>query len=184
MLSLLKSQLTEKRYNHSVSTAEMAVSLAKRYGVSPAKAQIAGLLHDCARAIPTGNLLQAAQQRGLDILPIEKKQPILLHAVLGAIIAKEQYQVTDEDILSAIAYHTVGAAKMSDLDKVIYLSDLLEPTRQPPVFEKLRAMISTASLNELIVAAFNQSIIHIIDKGQLIHPQTILARNNILSSEN
>lgn len=130
LLHKVESHLGQRhRFEHSVRVARCADVLAQRHGVSANKARIAGLLHDLARLYTPEQLLRESEARGFAIAPHERAHPILLHARLGAAIAREQFGVHDAEVLSAIEKHTTAAADMSPLDCVVYLADSLEPKR-------------------------------------------------------
>jgi predicted HD superfamily hydrolase involved in NAD metabolism len=122
----------DHRYAHSVRVARCAELLARRHGVDTRKARIAGLLHDLARLYSAQRLIAETQARGLPISPVERDHPVLLHARLGAALARELFGIDDPEVLSAIEKHTTGAGELSALDCVIYLADSLEPSRRFP----------------------------------------------------
>jgi predicted HD superfamily hydrolase involved in NAD metabolism len=117
------------RFAHSVRVARCADLLAQRHGADSRKARLAGLLHDLARLYSAERLVSECRARGLPIDATEREHPVLLHAKLGAAIARERFGVTDGQVLSAIEKHTTGAAEMSPLDCIVYLADSLEPQR-------------------------------------------------------
>jgi predicted HD superfamily hydrolase involved in NAD metabolism len=117
------------RYEHSLRVAACAVELAQRHGVDAEKARLAGLLHDLARLYSAEQLILEAEARAMPVSPFEREKPTLLHAAVGAALARERFGVDDPAVLSAIAKHTRGAAEMSPLDCVVYLADSLEPAR-------------------------------------------------------
>ncbi len=119
----------EHRYAHIVRVARTAERLAHAHGVDPLQARTAGLLHDLARLYPGERLLRECAERGMPIDPFEEANPIVLHAPLGAELARDWFGVDDEAILSAIRKHTLAAATMSPLDEILYLADGLEPGR-------------------------------------------------------
>lgn len=119
----------QHRYAHILRVARLAEALARKHGADPARARIAGLLHDLARLYPGERLLRECGERGLAIDAFEQANPIVLHARLGAELARDEFGVTDEAILSAIRKHTLAAATMSLLDEILYLADGLEPGR-------------------------------------------------------
>ena len=92
-------------------------------------AQTAGLLHDCAKCIPNKKKLKMCSQHNIPVSEFEQTHPFLLHAKLGAYVAKEKYNVTDENILSAITWHTTGKPEMTLLEKIVYIADYIEPKR-------------------------------------------------------
>ena len=175
----LRSQLSEKRYIHSISVSRTAIQLAHQFGVNVQKAALAGLLHDCARALPDAQLISIAEEWGLRIDPIERCTPVLLHAKLGALLAIRRYGVNDSEICQAIAAHTTGGYGMTQLDKIIYLADFIEPSRSFQGVEELR-ILAKDSLNEALLAAYNQSVIHILHNGGLLHPDTVAGRNELV----
>lgn len=181
IVKTLKNTLKESRYIHSLSVSDTAIELAQRFNVDEQQAKLAGILHDCAREIPTSSLIEVAQKRQIKIGLIEEHQPILLHARLGAIMAQEKYGIDDNDILDAIRLHTTGSADMTDLAKIIYLADMIEPHRQYESVNRLRDLIKTSDLDTIMLNAFNDSLAFILQRGLMIHPQTILARNTLIA---
>jgi predicted HD superfamily hydrolase involved in NAD metabolism len=119
----------EHRYTHILSVARTAGRLASEHGLDPLPARIAGLLHDLARLYSSERLLRECAERGMPIDAFEQANPVVLHARLGAELARDWFGVTDEAILSAIRKHTLAAATMSPLDEILYLADGLEPGR-------------------------------------------------------
>jgi len=117
------------RYAHSVRVARCAEILALRHGLDTRKARLAGMLHDLARLYAPQRLIAECEARGMAISPQERAHPTLLHARLGAQLARELFAVEDRDVLSAIEKHTTGADEMSPLDCAVYLADSLEPAR-------------------------------------------------------
>ena len=126
----LQKVLGEKRYIHTLGVAYTATSLAMVHDVDIKKAQIAGLLHDCAKMRSDGNLLRMCQRNGVKMAPYEQTHPDMLHAKAGALIARSKYKITDSDVLDAIRWHTTGKPAMSNLGKIIYIADFIEPNRK------------------------------------------------------
>ena len=121
-----------------------------------------------------------ADARGVSYGVVEASMPLLLHAPLGALLAREKYGADDEAVLRAIARHTVGGAAMTALDKIVYFADMVEPTRAYPGVEELRRLMREADLDEMTLAGLTRSIAFVLEKGHLIHPDTVLARNELL----
>ena len=180
MRRLLQSKLKKSRFAHSIGVADTAVKLAKRFDVNTEKAYIAGLLHDCAREFENDQLPEEANKRGIDIGEVEKKMPLLLHSYIGAMMIKDVYGVDDQEISQAIWRHTVGSKNMTELDKIIYFADMIEPHRDYPGVEHLREMAETATLDDMLLEGLSESIIFIVQKRSLIHPDTVAARNDLL----
>ncbi|HEY2555333.1 MAG TPA: bis(5'-nucleosyl)-tetraphosphatase (symmetrical) YqeK [Candidatus Cybelea sp.] len=164
----------QQRFAHSVRVARCAELLAQRHGADTGKARLAGLLHDLARLYSPGRLLAESQERGLAIGDAERANPMLLHARLGAEIARERFGVDDAEVLSAIEKHTTGAAQMSLLDCIVYLADSLEPGRS---FERRHALWQLArnDLASAMRAVLLSAIEHNVRKGQATMPATLAA---------
>ena len=182
MRAVLEQQLTPSRYQHSLGVADTAAALARRFGMNEERARVAGLLHDCGRAYETAALPMEARRRGIPIGKIESAMPLLLHAYVGAYLIYEVYGVNDAAIAQAVWRHTVGGANMTALDKIIYYADMVEPSRAYPEVEHLRELARTASLDEMMLVGLTESIIFVAQKGGLIHPDTITARNELILS--
>ena len=133
MCRKLKQKLNDKRYIHSIGVEYTAANLAFLYGEDVKRARIAGLLHDCAKCIPTDEKLKKAKKLGIPINSSEKANPDLLHGKLGAYYAKEKFGIKDEEILSAITYHTTGKPEMTLLEKIIFVADYIEPNRKSDI---------------------------------------------------
>lgn len=102
----LMKELDEDRYRHTQGVMYTSAALAMRYGADLKKALLAGLLHDCAKCIPGHTKIKMCEKYNLEISEIERKNPSLLHAKLGAYLAKDKYDIEDEEILMAIRSHT------------------------------------------------------------------------------
>ncbi len=125
----MKKTLKESRFRHTVSVAHTAASLAMRYKTSLYKAMVAGMLHDCAKRYSEEELFLKCRKKGLEIRKAEEESPALLHSKYGAYLAREKYGIADEEILSAITWHTTGRPDMSLLDKIVFTADYIEPYR-------------------------------------------------------
>ena len=134
MKDALSRRLKRSRYEHSLGVADTAAFLARRFGEDEARARTAGLLHDCAREFPNEAMRAEADARGVSYGAVEASMPLLLHAPLGALLAREKYGAEDEAVLRAIARHTVGGASMTALDKIVYFADMVEPERDSVVY--------------------------------------------------
>ncbi len=180
MRQKLQTMLLEKRYNHSLMVMETAVKMAALYGVDEKKAEIAGLLHDCAKNYTTPQMLELCDHYGLTLDEVTKKQHGLVHAFLGAEVAKRFFDVDDPEIYDAIYYHTIGKPAMAPLTKVIYVADAVEPLRNFDGVERLRELAFT-DLDRALVYQIDLTIKSVLKRGTLLHPNTIDTRNYYLS---
>lgn len=126
----LKKKLPEKRFIHTQGVRYTCACLAIRYGYDIVNAQIAGLLHDCAKYMSDDELYKKCLKHNIDITEEEEKQPSLLHGKLGAYYAQNKYKVDNKEILEAISYHTTGKPNMSLLGKIVFIADYIEPNRK------------------------------------------------------
>lgn len=100
-----------------------------RYDYDLAKAELAGLLHDCAKRYPDEVLIEKCRQHEVELTADELLAPAVIHAKYGAWMAKHKYGIQDEEILAAIGFHTTGCPDMTTLEKIVYLADYIEPRR-------------------------------------------------------
>lgn len=182
MMAELTKRLSPKRLSHSIGVSKTAEELAARFHYDTDKAKTAGLLHDLAREVPVNELLPRAQAFGIVVSDMERAEPILLHAPLGARLAQLEFGINDAEILQAIILHTTGGPNMKILDKIIYLADIIEPGRDFKGIIEIREM-AEADLDKALLRALDQSIDYLIKRGGVIHPATIAARNEILLKE-
>ena len=137
----LKKKLNPKRYEHTLGVAYTAQALAMRYGESLEKAQLGGLLHDCAREFEHEEIYKKCLKEGISITKEEECNKVLLHAKYGSFLAEKKYGIKDKEILSAIRFHTTGKPDMTLLEKIVYLADYIEPDRdQAPNLFEIRKM--------------------------------------------
>lgn len=167
MYERLSRELKPKRLEHTAYVLETALNLAERFGADAKKTRIAALLHDCAKYLPDEKLLPYADT--------EPPMPQILHAPAGADRAKNVYGIDDPEILRAIRLHTTGDAGMTVLDKVIYLADMIEPSRS---YEGAETIRSAATLDEMMRLALLRSIWYIKENGNAVHPATLRALND------
>ena len=179
MQALLKESIPPKRYKHSVHVYETALELAKSHQLPQEKIAIAALLHDCGREVGRKESVGKAQELGLPIDWVELNQPILLHAKLGVYNAMHKYGIADQEILDGILYHTTGMAGMTDLAKVVYLADMIEPGRDFPGVEELRKL-AHKNLDQAMLMAYSNTIRYLLDGGLLIHPHCIEGYNKLI----
>lgn len=177
---LIKSRLSAARFQHCLGVMDLSRELAHIYGVNPEKAALAGLLHDIAREFTADQLLSEAGNLRIPMDPLEAKTPLLLHGVVGAAIAKRDFDVDDPEIIEAISLHITGAPCMSLLAQIVFLSDFAEPNRR---FGTARFARELARSNRLAALEYvlNQEIVFVVNQGFLLHPKTVEARNQLLS---
>ncbi len=179
MIEKLKTLLTDHRYTHSLGVTETAVKMAEVFSADKEKAEIAALLHDCAKQIPHNEQLKLCKEYNIPLDEVKEKELGLLHAELGAYLAEHEFGVTDSEILDAIRYHTLGRENMTDLEKILYLSDIIEPNRK--YFEGIDELRSLCfqNLDRALLFGFGLTISHTNRNGHILHNQTIEAEKYI-----
>ena len=170
---LLKESISSKRYIHSIGVSNTAACLAMRYGYDCRNSYLAGLLHDCAKGMSGAELLDAAAKAGLEVSEIEEENPELLHSKVGSIIAKEKYKIDDEEILSAIYYHTTGRPGMTLNEKIIFVADYIEPNRTNlSELDKIRA-VAFSDIDKAIAMMCRNTLDHLKCNGNAIDRTTV-----------
>ena len=157
----LKSKLDTMRYEHSVSVSYTCIALAMRYGYSLEKAELAGLLHDCAKRYTESEL----------------KAPAVIHAKYGAWMARNKFGIQDEEILSAIQCHTTGKPGMGMLDKILYIADYIEPRRDKASNLARMRYLAFQDLDQTMYEILAGTINYLKGKGGCIDPMTIQTFN-------
>lgn len=162
----------EKRYEHTLGVAFTAASLAMRYGSDVKQAQVAGLLHDCAKCMTNEERLSICKKNKLEVTPVEKANPFLLHAKVGAFLAKEKYGIQDEEILSAVRCHTTGRPNMTLLEKIVFTADYIEPSRKTaPNLDEVRTM-AFQNLDIALCKILSDTLNYLDTVDQEIDPMT------------
>jgi len=175
----LKELLDEKRFKHSIGVMETAMHLAIKYGADVEKAQVAGLLHDCAKSYSDDDLLKLAKKYRIELDEILIHAPFLLHGPIGAHLVEEIFGIKDQEIKRAIALHTTGDVNMSLLDEAVFLADYIEPNRDFKGVEELRRL-AEENLDLALLKSFDSTICYVLQRGLLLYEKTVKARNYIL----
>ena len=168
----MEKNLDYKRFEHTLGVAYTASALAMCHDEDISKAQIAGLLHDCAKCIPNPQKLELCKEYQIPVTPAEEASPSLLHAKLGALLAEKEYDITNPEILHAIKVHTTGEPGMSILDKIIFIADYIEPGRdKAPNLDRIRE-IAFKDLNACMAQILRDTLIYLKQGQECIDPTT------------
>ena len=168
----VKRYLDENRYNHTLGVMYTAGALAMRHGVNIENAMIAGLLHDCAKCIPSDKKIKICKKNHIPIKDVELTNPGLLHAKIGAYFAETKYHITDTDILDAIRSHTTGKPDMSDIEKIVYIADYIEPNRRPLPNMPMIRKLAFEDLDQCMYRLLEDSLSYLQSRNIPIDPQT------------
>jgi predicted HD superfamily hydrolase involved in NAD metabolism len=177
ILAWLANNVPPKRIQHILGVEKMAIELADRYQLDVEIAAQSGLMHDLAKYFKPERLLEMARAAKLPLDEVDLAAPHLLHADVGAIVARSEFNITNPEILHAIADHTLGRPGMSMMSCVVFLADSLEPGRGDT--EELRSLrqLSYENLYRAVWHTCDYSVQHLLATRCLIHPRAILTRN-------
>ncbi len=171
---LAKKSVSEKRYEHTLNVKKMAIKLAKQYGADPDRVALAALLHDVCKEKSRAELLLILQENAIIADNAQNRPSPVWHGVCAAILARTQWGIDDEDVLSAIACHTTGKANMSLIDKIVYLADMLCKERNFEGIEVLRDL-AYKDINLAMRACLKCSMDFVLANGKPLDPTTIEA---------
>lgn len=185
ILNWMKNNLSAKRYEHCLGTAQCAESLAMQFGLNEKKAYVAGLLHDCAKCFDNDKLLEIIREN-LDIDKNELMNYKTLHAPVSAYCANNDFGICDDEILSAIRWHTLGNKDMTDFDKIIFLADKIEPNSRDLEYRNkiLDILKEENGLNKALLVCYKETIKSLVKRELKICPITIEIYNKLLDITN
>ena len=172
MQKKLKKNLDEDRYQHTLGVMFTCAAMAMVHGVDYLDAQMAGLLHDCAKCIPNKKKLEMCEKHKIELTDFEKEHPYLIHAKLGAFLAKSRYGVKDPEILSAIRYHTTGKPDMTALEKIVYIADYIEPMRNRAPHLPLVRKLAFQDLDECMYRILKDTLDYLDESADEIDETT------------
>lgn len=182
ILADLNESLTPTRLKHVLGVRDLAIEIAHRCDLDAGEAELAALLHDIAKPMTTERQLRFCDERDVPITDFDREQPSALHAYVAAEMARERYGAPPS-VCAAIRAHTTGWNPMSRLDMAIYVSDFGEPSRPYPEAAEVRRT-ALDDLEGAALATMTFKLRRLLDRGALIHPRTVIARNALLTAQN
>lgn len=169
----LEHDLDSKRYEHTLGVAYTAACLAMRYGYDMEKVYITGLLHDCAKCMSNKDKIEYCEKHDIPITEVEQDNPSLLHAKVGAEMSRRKFDIEDPEIYQAIFYHTTGHPNMSLLDKIIYISDYMEPHRdEAPNLDLVRKQVFV-DIDQALLTILKDSVAYLDKSDKTVDPMTM-----------
>lgn len=174
-LSIVKTQLTEQRYQHTLGVLESALDLSTRFEGNKSAVELAAIFHDYSKFRPKEEMRKIIQEQAysVDLLDFHHE---LWHAPVGAYLVQEEVGIHDKEILAAIRWHTTGRADMSLTERIVFLADYIEPGRKFPGVEEVREL-AKHNLNHAVIKASENTIRFLLDKNQPIYPDTLNTYN-------
>ena len=179
LLAAMKDRMPEKRYIHTIGVTDTAMALAEKFGQDPKKAEVAAILHDSCKYADRDWMKQTIIEQQMDPTLLQYHHE-LWHGPVGAYVAQTEFGVTDADMLNAIRFHTTGRAGMSDLEKIVYIADMIEPNRKFPDVDTLRAAAQEMILDDLMITCLSHSIQFLMSKHQPVFPDSFNCYNDLL----
>ena len=168
----LEKELDKDRFQHTLGVMYTSAAMAMRYEADLEQALLAGLLHDCAKCIPGDKKIQLCEKHYLGVSEVERKNPSLLHAKLGAFIAEEKYHIKEREILDAVRSHTTGRPGMSLLEKIVYIADYMEPGRKKlPNMADVRKLDFT-DIDACLYRILKDSLVYLNTRNISVDPMT------------
>lgn len=175
----LKNSLKESRYNHVLGVVETALKLATLYDGDIAKTEVAALCHDIAKNLKIDELEQIIKDENIELSVDEMNTKAIWHAIVAPIVGRKELLIEDEEILSAMRWHTTGKENMTKLEKIVYLADLIEPSRDFPGVNEIRDF-AEKNLDLAVLEGLTHTTKYLLQKGFAIDVNTIKARNYLL----
>ena len=173
----LSKILKKNRYEHTLGVMYTAASLAMCYGGDVQKAMTAGLLHDCGKYLSAEDQIRFCKKKEIPLTESELQMPALVHAKLGAYLARHEYGIKDSDILDAITYHTTGRPDMTLLEKIVYIADYIEPNRREiPGLEQIRKIVFI-DIHRAVCLSAGSTVRYLKNGGKAVDPMTINTYN-------
>ncbi|SET62003.1 putative HD superfamily hydrolase of NAD metabolism [Oceanobacillus limi] len=182
VIEIIEPHLTKERFEHTLRVAETAVGLAKMYGESKEKAELASLFHDYAKYRPLDEMERIIKTNYLpkDLLQYHHE---LWHGPVGSILIEQEYGIVDEEVKSAIYYHTTGRSNMTKLDMIVFVADYIEPGRSFPGLEEVREKAQEDLVQTAWMVSRN-TISFLMSKHSRIYPDTFHAYNDLTKQLN
>lgn len=167
----VKKSVGESRFEHSVRTAETCAKFCKKFGLDEKVGYLAGLSHDMCKKLLPDEMIEVASKDGKPISDLERQNPSLLHGRAAAVKLQTDFNISEPDVIEAVANHTFGKKGMCDLAKILYISDKIEPGREH-VTESYKKSVKNLSLNELFYKVVSDSKEYLLKKGKKVAPET------------
>jgi len=180
--SYLRENISKERYQHSIKVSKVAEEIARHYKLSSNKAKLLGLIHDCAKDYTAGELNTMIKKYNINLSELEKSIPGLWHAYIGAEIARDYFNIKNQEMLDAIKYHSTASRKLTSLGKILYIADKIEPSRKEDNLSTARELV-WKDIDLTMLELLNRELQSLIYRKLIIHPETLHTRNKILKEK-
>lgn len=170
--NILSDRLKKNRYRHTLGVAHTSACMAMKYGCDIDSAYLAGLLHDVAKNLSEEDMLKAAKKYELKISSFEAKHPFILHGPVGACVARDDFDIENEDILNAICNHTTGRPDMSLLEKIVFIADYIEVGRDQAENLEFIRKLAFEDIDACLVKILQDTLAYLENSGSDIDEKT------------
>lgn len=178
LIEAVQAAMSKDRFNHVLRVEETAIALADQYNVNQEKVSIAALLHDYAKERETSDLKDTIINENLDLELLDYGNSIL-HGPVGSVLAQQEFDIEDDEIINAIYYHTFGRKNMTKVEQVIFVADYIEPGRDMKPAKKARDLAED-SLDQALGYIVKETLLHLIEKKKLIFPRALETYNSVI----
>jgi len=175
IINRVSGALSEKRFSHVLRVEQKAIELAEIYEANIEKISIAALTHDFAKEQPDQEMRDTIISENMDLELLNYGNNIW-HGPVGAVLVEKQLRVSDDEILEAIKNHTIGSPSMGMVEKIIYVADYTEPSRNFEQAETARQK-SKESLDQAVSYITRQTIKQLVENKEKIYPMAIETYN-------
>lgn len=180
MRQALQARVKASRYRHSLGVSQTAEQLARIYGVNQSEAAVAGLLHDWDKSLTGDELKRKAKKLKLAGKEVREHATGVLHSWTAAATLRDEFPELPDAVLQAIGRHTCGAVGMSDLDMVVFVADIIEPGRDFPDIEGLRAAVGEVCLEELFYRTYKANFMYLLSADMVVAPPSLDVYNSLV----
>lgn len=180
MRQALQARVKASRYRHSLGVSQTAEQLARIYGVNQSEAAVAGLLHDWDKSLTGDELKRKAKKLKLAGKEVREHATGVLHSWTAAATLRDEFPELSDAVLQAIGRHTCGAVGMSDLDMVVFVADIIEPGRDFPDIEGLRAAVGEVCLEELFYRTYKANFMYLLSADMVVAPPSLDVYNSLV----
>jgi len=181
ILKLLDSRLNKDRLAHSLAVEKEAARLAAHHGEDWHKAALTGLLHDLCRCDHPSWQLEYMRESSFALSKEWLANPQLWHGSCAAVFIRRELGIRDREILKAVWFHTTGRPGMSNFEKIIFLADKIEPTRNYDGAPDLRTA-AYRSLDEALLLVLRQNLAHLCKNGLPLVKEAYQAYNELAAT--
>ena len=173
----LRVEFKGNRFSHTLGVQYTSICLAMRYGADLKKAELAGLLHDCAKQLPESEMISICETYGEEISEFEYMHPFLLHGKAGACVAQKEYGINDTEVLDAMRYHTTGRPEMTQIEEIVFVADYIEPGRKHAENLDMLRQMAFVDLKQTVLIILEQTLDYLKRTDAAVDQSTVVTRD-------